>query len=102
MNVITRKRLSLYAATYPDARQSLLAWHRIVRTARWDSISSVRRSFPTADGVAARSKKIVTVFNIRGNNYRLITAIHYDRKRVFILRFMTHAEYDQLNWLENL
>ena len=102
MNVITRKRLDLYAAAHPDAKRSLLAWYRITRKARWDSLDDVRRTFPTADGVVVKSKRIVTVFNIRGNNYRLITAIHYDRKRVFLLRFLTHAEYDKGNWKDDL
>ena len=62
----------------------------------------VRRDFPQADGVMVRSRRIVTVFNIRGNNYRLITAIHYQPQRVYLLRFYTHADYDDSGWEDTL
>ncbi len=39
-----------------------------------------------------------TVFNIKGNAYRLITAIHYDRGRIYIRELLTHAEYDKGDW----
>jgi mRNA interferase HigB len=44
----------------------------------------------------------VTCFNIRGNDYRLITAIHYNLGKVFVLRFMTHAKYDKGRWKDEL
>ena len=43
----------------------------------------------------------VTLFNI-SNNYRLITAIHYNRKKIFIMRFLTHPEYAKGKWKETL
>jgi mRNA interferase HigB len=42
------------------------------------------------------------IFNIGGNKYRLITAIHYNTRKVFVLRFLTHAEYDSRGWKEDL
>jgi mRNA interferase HigB len=59
-------------------------------------------TFPHADQVTVASKRTVTVFNIGGNNYRLITAIHYNTKIVYILRFLTHAEYDKDAWKKAL
>lgn len=44
----------------------------------------------------------MTVFNICGNDFRLITAIHYDRRAVFVLRFLTHAEYSKNTWKQEL
>jgi mRNA interferase HigB len=98
VNVITRRRLREWARWYPDARSSLAAWYAVTRKARWQSIVDVREDFPTADGVVVGSGRVVTVFNIRGNKYRMITAIHYNRQRVYLLRFLTHADYDKGDW----
>ena len=51
--------------------------------------------FRSADEVTVRSGRKVVIFKIGGNSYRLITAIHYNRGRLFVLRFMTHAEYSK-------
>ena len=48
------------------------------------------------------SNRTVVIFNIGGKNYRLITAIHYNRQLVFVLRFMTHAEYSKNRWKDDL
>ena len=53
----------------------------------------VRRAFPHADQVDRR-----TVFNIGGNNYRLIARISYLTQQVFVLAILTHAEYDKEKW----
>ena len=61
-----------------------------------------RKTYPHADQVTVRSGRVVTVFNICGNDFRLITAIHYDRQKVFILNFLTHAEYSRSSWKDRL
>lgn len=98
MRLITRKRLRVFAREHADARSSLEAWRRVTETAEWASIDDVRLDFPAADGVAVKSGRVATVFNIRGNKYRLITAIHYNRGIVYAMRFYTHAEYDRDRW----
>jgi mRNA interferase HigB len=65
-------------------------------------LSEVRRVYPHADPVAVASNRTVVVFNIRGNRYRLITAIHYNRQVIYTLRFLTHAEYSKDRWKEDL
>lgn len=102
MRIISEKRLREYARRHPAARGALTAWVQVVREADWQSIRDVRRVFPTADAVMVESERIATVFNICGNNYRLIVAIHYNPQLVFILRFLTHAEYDKDTWKETL
>lgn len=62
----------------------------------------VRKLYPTADAVTVRSNKVVTVFNTGGNKYRLIVAIHYNTGKIFVLRFLTHPEYDRGAWKERL
>jgi mRNA interferase HigB len=98
VHVITRKRLRDWGRRHPDARSSLAAWYEVARKANWDSIDAVRRDFPTADGVVVKSRKVVTVFNIRGNSYRMITAVHYNRKRLYVLRFLTHGDHSKNQW----
>jgi mRNA interferase HigB len=44
----------------------------------------------------------VAVFDVGGNKYRLIAALHYDYARAFVLRVMTHREYDKARWKEEL
>ena len=59
------------------------------------SLAEVRTVFPTADKVGK-----LTVFNIGGNKARLITAIHYNRRKVYIRAVLTHEDYDQNTWKE--
>ena len=72
-----------------------MAWLRAAKQAGWQSLIDLRRTCPHAASVRVASGKTVTVFNIKGNDYRLITAIHYDRQTVYVLRFLTHAEYSK-------
>jgi mRNA interferase HigB len=58
--------------------------------------------YRTADQVQVASGRKVIVFNISGNNYRLIAAVHFNTQRAFALRFMTHAEYSKNKWKETL
>jgi mRNA interferase HigB len=102
MRVIARKRLMDFATKHPDARGPLDAWCRTVRKAVWANLQDVRRIFPHADAVRVASGNTVTVFNIAGNKYRLAAAIHYNAGRLYVLRIMTHAEYDKGTWKETL
>jgi mRNA interferase HigB len=52
--------------------------------------------------VRVASGRQVTIFNIRGNKYRLIVAIHYNRQAIFVMRFLTHEEYDRDVWKRTL
>jgi mRNA interferase HigB len=102
MHIITRRRLTEYANKHPNAAASLTAWHTVARAARWQSITEVRKTFPHADAAQTASGKTITIFNIAGNNHRLITAIHYNRGKIFILKILTHAQYDKPNWKKEL
>lgn len=102
MHVITEKAIKAACSRYPNAKASLLRWFKAVNNASWQNIIEVRRSYPDADAVQVESKKTVTVFNICRNDYRLVTAIHYNRQKVFVLRFMTHADYSKDTWKDIL
>lgn len=62
----------------------------------------MRAVFPSADPVKVSSGKTVHVFNVKGNAYRLVTAIHYNRGKIFVLQFLTHADYSKDRWKESL
>ena len=102
MRIITRKRLREFAELYPDTAEPLQKWDRLVREAEWEGIQDVRRVYPHADAVTVASGNTVTVFNIGGNKYRLVAAIHYNRQRVYVLGLLTHADYSKGFWKDNL
>jgi mRNA interferase HigB len=70
----------------------------MVQGATWRSIKDVRKTYPHADAVTLKSGKVVTVFNIRGNRYRLLTGISYPLGVVNVFDLLTHAEYDKEKW----
>lgn len=67
----------------------------MVEASDFAHFAALRRVFPAADYVTVAIGRTVTVFNVRGNRYRLVAAIHHDRALVYALRFLTHADYDK-------
>lgn len=102
MRVISRMALREFWDRHTDAESGLGDWYKTARQARWKNIVGVRRYAPNADAVKVGSGNTVTVFNIAGNKYRLVTAIHYNTGIVYILRVMTHAEYSKDRWKDEL
>lgn len=102
MRIIKPARLRDFARRHPQAAPSLLRWLEIAKRAHWRNLAQTRGGFPHADEVRVASLKPVTIFNISGNAFRLITAIHYDTQKVFILDFLTHANYDKDRWKNRL
>lgn len=95
MHVITRKRLNEFAKLYPDTKNALTQWYKLIKQNEFMTFVELRELFPSADQVGK-----LTVFNIGGNKVRLITAIHYNRKKVYIRAVLTHTEYDEERWKE--
>jgi mRNA interferase HigB len=93
MHIITRKRLNEFAQVHPDSHASLARWYGLMRKNTFDSFVALRKTFPSADQVGG-----LTVFNIGGNKARLIAAIHYNRRKVYIRAILTHEEYDEEKW----
>jgi mRNA interferase HigB len=86
------------AEQYPKAAAYLAAWHKTVRQASWRSLAEVRQSYPGADMVRVASGRPVIIFNVCGNSYRLIVAMHFDRQMAYTLHFLTHAEFSKDHW----
>jgi len=95
MHIITRKRLNDFAEKHPDAKSALQHWYRLMKSRNYASFADLRVVFPGVDRVGN-----LTVFNIGGNKARLIAAIHYNRRKVYIRAVLTHNEYDRGKWKE--
>jgi len=95
MHVITRKRLNEFAEKFPEAGNALADWYRLMKQNDFSSFAELKTIFSSADKVGK-----LTVFNIGGNRVRLIAAIHYNRRKIYIRAVLTHKEYDAEKWKE--
>ncbi len=102
MRIVKVTRIREYARRHDRAGNSLERWLELTKLAEWTSLADVRCTFRHADPVTVRSGRTVVVFNIKGNDFRLVTAIHYNRAKVFVLRFLTHAQYTKDVWKDGL
>ena len=93
VHVISRKKLLVAAREHAGLGAALDGWYLIAKKAAWQNLADVRRVFPSADAIWK-----YTVFNIKGNSYRLITEINYRTRRIFLRYVLTHAEYDKEDW----
>ncbi|MCJ2128874.1 type II toxin-antitoxin system HigB family toxin [Methylobacterium sp. E-045] len=92
MRVISNKSLVAFAATHASASAPLQAWRKIVETNGFANFSELKKTFNTVD--RARG---YYVFDVGGNKYRLIAAIHFDTQKLFVRHVFTHKEYDAWN-----
>jgi len=93
MRFIRIRNLRNDAAKYPDVARQIEAWHDVVKLANWQSLIEVQQVYPSAESVGN-----FTVFNIKGNSYRLIVDINYAEQKIYYKYFLTHAEYDKDSW----
>ena len=93
MHLIAIRRLREAAAKYPDVAIQIEDWAKIVNIATWQNLTEVQQTYSSAEAVGN-----FTVFNIKGNRYRLIVSINYLRQIIYFKYFLTHAEYDKDNW----
>jgi mRNA interferase HigB len=93
MHLISIRNLRDSAAKYSGVEKQIEDWYATVKQANWSSLEDVRSIYPTAEAVGN-----FTVFNIKGNNYRLIVGIDYEDGTVYFKYFLTHAEYDRDKW----
>lgn len=96
MRIISRKTLIVYWEKHPGTEQALKSWFDEASHAAWSSPNDLKKQFKNASIIG---KKRV-VFNIKGNNYRLIVDIEYNIGIVFIVWIGTHKEYDKLNVMD--
>ena len=90
MRVISRRALRGFWENNPPAKDPLAAWFRVLESSDFAEFNAIKRTFGSADYLAP-----YTIFDVGGNKYRVITVIHYNRKRVYIRHVFTHQEYDR-------
>ena len=95
MHVISEKKLAFWAL-YPKAESPLRAWTKVAEEADWEKFADIQQTYAHADQVGK-----FTVFNIRGNKFRLVVVIHFNRGKVYLCHVLTHEEYDRGNWKDD-
>jgi mRNA interferase HigB len=77
----------------PNAEIPLRAWYALASRAAWEKPADIKEAYRNASFVANNR----VVFNIKGNDYRLVVAVHYNRGMMFIRFIGTHREYDSID-----
>ena len=102
MRIVAEGAIRQWADDHARAAVSLRQWVKVVRPVRWRSFAGLRRTFPSGDLVSLKSGRKVAVFNVGGNEFRLVCAVHFNTGLVFALRFLPHAEYSKNIWKNEL
>lgn len=93
MRIIARKALRRFWERHPDTEQPLRAWYHDTQRASWKSPSDIKALYRNASLLINNR----VVFNIKGNRYRRVAAIHYSVGIVFVRFIGTHQEYDRID-----
>lgn len=92
MTIIAKTTLKKFHRKHPASARALNKWYNIARKASWSNFADLRQTFSAVD--AAGNDRFV--FNIKGNDYRLIAMIFFDKRTIYIRFVGTHAEYDEI------
>ncbi len=95
MRIIAKRNLLQVATVHGDCVGQVTDWYNRASAASWTSLADVRQTYRTADLVGDK-----TVFNIKGNEYRLIVHINYVTGIIYFKHLLTHAEYNKDTWKE--
>jgi len=93
MRIIAKKILREFWKSHPDTEQVFKSWYTDVKVARWTKPADIKKEYAAASIL----KDNRVVFNIKGNQYRIVVKINYDYEIVYIRFVGTHAEYDKIN-----
>jgi len=93
MRIIARKTLREFWKRHPPAKGPLLAWYREVEHEDWDTPAKVKARYRSASIIGTDR----VVFNIKGNDYRLVVRIAYAYRIVYVRFVGTHADYDRVD-----
>jgi len=93
MCVVTPSRLKEFSLLHPKAKIPLLHWYEIVKKAKWKNLSDIKEDFRTVDYVGNNRY----VFDIKGNDYRIVVIIIFQSQKVYIRFIGTHDQYDRIS-----
>jgi mRNA interferase HigB len=93
MHLISAGKLKEASASYPDVEELIKSFYKKVEKSTWQNLIELQQDYRDAEAVGE-----FTVFNIKGNKYRLILDINYADQLAYFKYFLTHAEYDKEQW----
>lgn len=93
MRIVAKRTLREFWEQFPETEEPLLAWYREVEKEDWDGPAKVKEKYRSASII----KGSRVVFNIKGNDYRLVVKVNYPYRMIYIRFVGTHAEYDKIN-----
>lgn len=95
MKIVSHRKLKEFYETkgHEDSRVPLERWYNIAEKAEWRNLSEIKVDFPATDYVGNQHY----VFNIKGNNYRLVVVVKFTIGYIFIRFIGTHKEYDKID-----
>lgn len=98
MHIIARSTLVRYYSIHPQAKTALREWYIKAEKAKWTCFADIKKDFNSVDNVGNQHY----VFNINGNDFRLVVVIQFTPQRIYIRFVGTHAEYDKISDIKNL
>jgi len=93
MRIIAHRTIVNYGNAHADAKTSLDSWYKTTKAAAWQNFQDIKNAFNSVDYVGNQRY----VFNIKGNDYRLVVKILFVQKIIYIRFIGTHGEYDRIN-----
>lgn len=93
MKILVRKTILFYTIKYPIAATQLLIWYNEFSKLDFSNFNELKKVYGNASIV--KSNRVV--FNIKGNDFRLVVSVNFEQKACYVIWFGTHQEYDQIN-----
>ncbi len=93
MVILIKKTLSVFAEKHPSAATPLNNWYDIAKAADWNKLADIKKDFRSVDYVGNDRY----VFNIKGNDYRLVAMIFFDKRTLYVRFIGTHAAYVKID-----
>lgn len=93
MNIISRNTITYYTQKYPKAKNQLLGWYQEIVKQNFENFNELKSVYGNASIV--NNQRVV--FNIKGNDFRLVVAMNFRRKAGYVIWFGTHKEYDKID-----
>lgn len=98
MRIFTEKTLRDFIIIHPESKVALQEWVKNVKKAEWKCFADIKRTFNSVDAVGNQR----FVFNIHGNDYRVILVVRFVMGAVYVRFIGTHSEYDKIRDISNI
>lgn len=98
MRIFTEQTLKRFSEDFPESKTAIQEWVKIVKNADWNNFADVKNTFNTVDNVGNSR----FVFNIKGNDFRIVAIIRFAIKFIYIRFVGTHKEYNKIKDIKNI